>query len=589
LFSYQPQRDAPAQLFVTSSADNGQSFSNSRQIAATATSSTAPAVGVGPKTGTLYIAWAEIDTQQQSASIYFSKSTDVDQGSSFTTPLRISSVGISLAPRIAIDADENIYLIWEAGGNSIWQRQILFARSVDSGRSFSQEMPLSTIGTFARPNIVSVGGSLFVIWKDQNQQPAVVAYAQSQDRGDHFTPSAPVPGSSTLAAPQDSGLSAAALSTTSFGLLFQDKSTNPDSIWLMRTDAKGQSFQAPSKLDGAEEVASAPVLFTLPRPDGPGATAAAWLGNLKGASGTSFGLMLSCADENGDMHDPRLAASLGSGSSDVTVVANGDGLVHSVVVQMVGQDSRLVYIPGRCPARFQASSLVNAASQQTPGVVPGSLATLYGAELGPTTGTQVAGLDSATGFLLTSAKGVTVRFDGVPAPLFYVGRNQLNIQVPVELAGKSSSQVTVEYQGVKSLAIPVPVATEAPSFFTLSDAGFGPVIAMNEDGMLNGLDAPAAKTSLIVLYLTGHGQTSPPLQTGQLAPPVEPFARPVDQLSLFINGKKAQVFFAGGAPGYAGLLQVNAQVPADAASGAVEIRASMGNFTSRQGTTLSVK
>lgn len=264
-------------------------------------------------------------------------------------------------------------------------------------------------------------------------------------------------------------------------------------------------------------------------------------------------------------------------------------MIHTVVVQSLDANSRLVYAQGRCPPSFPAAGVVNAASQQVPGLIPGSLATLYGLELGPAAGYSVAAVDEATKLLITSANGVEVRFDEVAAPLFYIRRGQINLQVPLEVAGRSSSKLRVIFSGISSPSVDVPVASVGPGFFSYDSSGTGLVIAVNEQGTINRADNGAARGSIVVLYLTGHGQTSPPLLTGQLGSFSEPFPRPTNPITLSIDGKDAAVLFCGAAPGFAGLLQMNVRIPADANPGVVEVRARTSGFTSRAGTTISIR
>ncbi len=70
-----------------------------------------------------------------------------------------------------------------------------------------------------------------------------------------------------------------------------------------------------------------------------------------------------------------------------------------------------------------------------------------------------------------------------------------------------------------------------------------------------------------VVYSTGLGDVSPPIGTGQPAPSTEPLARTVNPVTVTIGGVSAQVLYAGLAPGYAGLYQVNALVPAGVSPG----------------------
>jgi hypothetical protein len=68
-------------------------------------------------------------------------------------------------------------------------------------------------------------------------------------------------------------------------------------------------------------------------------------------------------------------------------------------------------------------ALVNAASYDRT-VAPGSLAALFGSAMA----TQIA--SASTLPLPTTLGGVTVKMNGINAPLFFVSPNQINLQVP---------------------------------------------------------------------------------------------------------------------------------------------------------------
>ena len=80
------------------------------------------------------------------------------------------------------------------------------------------------------------------------------------------------------------------------------------------------------------------------------------------------------------------------------------------------------------------NTVVNAASF-LPGMVPGSLATLFGKNLSPATGIEFPGA-------ATSYKGVTVTIQSIQVPLLAVaninGQEQINFQVPFELQASST-------------------------------------------------------------------------------------------------------------------------------------------------------
>jgi uncharacterized protein (TIGR03437 family) len=70
-----------------------------------------------------------------------------------------------------------------------------------------------------------------------------------------------------------------------------------------------------------------------------------------------------------------------------------------------------------------------------------------------------------------------------------------------------------------------------------------------------------------------------------------PLPKPSLPVSVQINGETAEVTYAGAAPGeVAGMLQVNARIPADAPSGTVvPITITVGDATSQAGVTVAIK
>jgi uncharacterized protein (TIGR03437 family) len=234
----------------------------------------------------------------------------------------------------------------------------------------------------------------------------------------------------------------------------------------------------------------------------------------------------------------------------------------------------------------QVNSVVNAASFVSGPVAPGEMVTVFGTVVGPGsfTGLQL----SPNGTVSNNLGATQALFDGIAAPMVYADQLQTSFLVPYEVAGKTSTQFTIAFNGVASNAVALDVAPAAPGIFAAA-GGKGQGAILNQDGSSNSPANPAAKGSVMVLYATGAGQTNPPGQDGVLAGSVAP--KPVLPVTVEIGGMPAVVQYAGGASGLvAGVMQVNAVVPAGVASGsAVPVTIEVGGISSQAGVTLAVK
>jgi uncharacterized protein (TIGR03437 family) len=206
-------------------------------------------------------------------------------------------------------------------------------------------------------------------------------------------------------------------------------------------------------------------------------------------------------------------------------------------------------------------SVENAASGVATGISPGEIITLYGTGLGPSTGVVAA--PGANGYFGTQALGgTTVGVNGVYAPLIYASASQVSAIVPYETPVGGTVNLTVGYQGQIFTSDPVPVVATIPGIFTANASGTGQAAVVNQDGTINGPNSPAHFGSVVSLYLTGEGQTTPAGVDGK--PATVPLPQPLAQVIAFVNGQPAIVTYAGGAPGLvAGLMQLNVQIPAN--------------------------
>jgi uncharacterized protein (TIGR03437 family) len=237
-------------------------------------------------------------------------------------------------------------------------------------------------------------------------------------------------------------------------------------------------------------------------------------------------------------------------------------------------------------------SIGNAASYQGPDVAPGEIVTISGSDLGPANPLGVT-LDN-DGKVATAAGGVTVTFNGRPAPLLYVSATQINCVVPYEVAGQGNIEVKLTYAG-RSAARRVNVAAAIPAVFTADGSGKGQGAITNAGGGQNSVANPAAAGDVVILYVTGEGQTNPASVTGAVtvaslgsSGPVTP--RPVLPVIVYIGGKTATLEFVGEAPAMvAGVLQINARIPSGIASGNLPLVVTLGTSVSQSGVTVAVK
>jgi len=120
-----------------------------------------------------------------------------------------------------------------------------------------------------------------------------------------------------------------------------------------------------------------------------------------------------------------------------------------------------------------------------------------------------------------------------------------------------NATLTVTHAGV-SASQTITIAAVAPALFTIDGSN---AAALNQNYTVNSASHPAKAGQAIILFGTGQGPVSPPVSTGAAAGS-EPLSRvPPSSASATIGGVKSTVLFAGMAPGYAGLLQVNLVVP----------------------------
>ncbi len=157
--------------------------------------------------------------------------------------------------------------------------------------------------------------------------------------------------------------------------------------------------------------------------------------------------------------------------------------------------------------------------------------------------------------LPTTLAGAQLLSGSTALGLQFAGPTQINAILPEDASGLLTLTVK-SAAGSSSLNILVEPAV--PAVFTQTGTGTGLASALNAiSGVIINTASKVRAGDVVSLYLTGLGatETRDGLQWAKLTP------------KLFLGNREAQVLYAGRAPGFAGLDQINFVVPEGVPSG----------------------
>jgi uncharacterized protein (TIGR03437 family) len=169
----------------------------------------------------------------------------------------------------------------------------------------------------------------------------------------------------------------------------------------------------------------------------------------------------------------------------------------------------------------------------------------------------------------------------------YASATQINAIAPYEISNQSQVTVLVGYRG-STASQTVQVRSASPGAFTLDSSGSGGIVALNQDGTINGPNNPAAKGSYVTIYFTGGGQTNPAGVTGSITGSVLKWLS--EPVTVTVGNQPAQIQFDGSAPTFVdGVDQLNIQLSTNTPSGAQPIVISIAGISSPVSVTLAVQ
>ncbi len=244
-----------------------------------------------------------------------------------------------------------------------------------------------------------------------------------------------------------------------------------------------------------------------------------WTASVNYANGSGWLVVSPTSGQNdGTIRVDAVPGTLAPGTYQATLTVNAGPVAGTKNVAI----SFVISAATVQPPSIQ--SAVNAATFATGPLTPGSIATLMGSQF--------------------SGKDVSVTFNGTPGQVLFSNATQINLVVPASLGVATSAQVVVTVDGVASAPLTVSLAPFAPGIFANG--------ILNQDNTVNSSKQPAAPASVIQIFATGLSGTG--VITAKIGSEVV-----------------AQPYYAGPAPGFAGLQQIDLILPADLTGNSVNV------------------
>jgi uncharacterized protein (TIGR03437 family) len=244
-----------------------------------------------------------------------------------------------------------------------------------------------------------------------------------------------------------------------------------------------------------------------------------WTASVTYASGSGWLVVSPTSGQNdGTIRVDAVPGMLAPGTYQATLTVNAGAVAGTKNVAI----SFVITAATVQPPSIQ--SAVNAATFAAGPLAPGSIATLMGTQF--------------------SGKDVSVTFNGAPGEVLFSNATQINLVVPASLGVATSAQIVVTVDGVASAPLTVSLAPFAPGIFANG--------ILNQDNTVNSSKQPAAAASVIQIFATGLSGTG--VITAKIGSEVV-----------------AQPYYAGPAPGFAGLQQIDLILPTDLTGNAVNV------------------
>ena len=253
------------------------------------------------------------------------------------------------------------------------------------------------------------------------------------------------------------------------------------------------------------------------------------------------------------------------------------GMAAGILLVGLMMTDQLATGPSRVAAQATGATLVNAASfasQTTDGVTPDSIGSVFGQFV--TTGNTIHRAPDNVLPLPTTLGGVQVTIGGKPASLFFVSLFQINLVVPGDLIDGPANIVVTNSDGTTRTGT-ARILRSQMGLFTVNAGGSGTAAALttqngvlfqsvlNPDQTPRPVD-PGTTEQPNFLVLFGTGFRGAPVMNPNDANGV------AEAYEATVQGVPVPLLYAGPAPGFVGLDQLNLTLPPELSGfGEVEI------------------
>ena len=172
-------------IFFVRSEDKGKTFEMPINLSNNIEFSERPQIAA-TRNG-IFIVWTDtIDSNNKE--IIFTKS--IDNGKTFSNPVTLSNNSKN-SYNVEISAfNENVYVVWqEQGYNNTGEANdsIIFKSSIDNGNNFNDPIELTANTSDAFPKINSYGNNVYIVWNNENKKNNGLFFVKSSDKGYNFS------------------------------------------------------------------------------------------------------------------------------------------------------------------------------------------------------------------------------------------------------------------------------------------------------------------------------------------------------------------------------------------------------------------